>query len=93
MPNIHDDPAALKALQDAIYRDRVLSARAMTGEERLAAAFDITNFVFENMLAGAMWQKKITDREEGWKEVQRRLDRLSRVHDAGRFTTQKPSNA
>lgn len=93
MPNLHDDPAALKALQDDIYRERVLRAREMTGEQRLAAAFEITNFVFGNMLAGAMWQKGLTDHEEGWQEVRRRLDRLSRVHDAGRFTTQKPAGA
>lgn len=54
-------------------------------EQRLADAFKITNFVFENMPAGAMWQKGITGRAEGWKEVRRRLDRLERVHDFGRF--------
>lgn len=90
MPNPHDDPAALKALQDDIYRERVLRARGLTVEQRLADAFEITNFVFENMLAGAMWQKGITDRAEGWKEVRRRLDRLERVHDFGRFTSTKP---
>ncbi len=93
VPNIHDDPAALKALQDDIYRERVLRARGMTGEQRLSEAFELTNFVFENMLAGAMWQKGLEDREEGWKEVRRRLDRLSRVHDAGRFTTREPTRA
>lgn len=90
MPNLHDDPSALKGLQDGIYRERVLRARGMTEQQRLTDAFELTNFVFENMLAGAMWQKNITDREEGWKEVRRRLDRLCRVHDAGRFTTQPP---
>ena len=35
MANIHDDPAALKALQGDIYRERVLRARKMTIQERL----------------------------------------------------------
>ncbi len=33
--NIHDDPAALKALQDDIYRERILRARKMTVEMSL----------------------------------------------------------
>lgn len=89
MANIHDDPAALKALQDDIYRDRVLRARSLTVEQRLADAFEITNFVFENMLAGAMWQKGTSDRAVGWEEVRRRLDLLEKVHDSGRFTNEK----
>jgi len=90
MARADDDPAALKALQDAIYRDKVLQARSMTETQRIEAAFEITAFVFENMLAGAMSQNHLTDREEGWKEVRRRLDRLRQVHEAGRYTTRKP---
>jgi hypothetical protein len=33
------DPAELMALHDDIYREKVLSARKMTVEERLAKAF------------------------------------------------------
>jgi len=90
MANPHDDPAALKALQDDIYRERVLRARRLTVEERLADVFEISNAVFERMLEGAMWQKGITDRNEGWREVRRRLDRLDQVHDAKRYTSAKP---
>ncbi len=91
MARADDDPAALKALHDAIYRDTVRLARSMTGTQRLEAAFEITDFVLENMLAGAMWQNNLTDREEEWKEVRLRLDRLRRVHEAGRYTTKRPS--
>ena len=56
MPNPHDNPAALKALQDAIYRDKVLRARSMTPDQRLAEVFELTNSVFERMHGGAMWQ-------------------------------------
>ena len=90
MANIHDDPAALKALQDDIYRERILRARAMTPEQRLASAIEMTNFVFGNMLAGAMWQIGTQDRTEGWNEVRRRLDRLYRTRDHGRFVNEKP---
>ena len=89
MANPHDDPAALKALQDDIYRERVLRARRQTEEERLADAFELTNGVFERMLNGAMWQLNLEDREAGWREVRRRLQVLSRVHDAGRFMTHR----
>jgi len=33
MSNLHDDPSALKALQDDIYRERVLRARQMSVAE------------------------------------------------------------
>ena len=46
MASADDDSAALKALQDAIYRDKVLRAREMTVEERLAEVFELTNSAF-----------------------------------------------
>ena len=91
MPNIHDDPSALKALQDDIYREKILRARKLTPEQRLADAFEITNSVFGMMHAGAMWQTGTTDPEAGWQEVGRRLSRLRRAHDHGRFTAQRPA--
>lgn len=90
MANIHEDPAAFKSLQDDIYRERILRARAMTPEERFDSALEMTNFVFGNMLAGAMWQLGTQDQGEGWNEVRRRLDRLYRVRDQGRFVNEKP---
>jgi hypothetical protein len=91
MANIHDDPAALKALQDNIYRERILRARQMTVEQRLADVFELTNSVFGRMHAGAMWQIGTQDTEIGWQEVRRRLARLARVHDTGRFANSKPA--
>ena len=91
MPNPHDDPAYLKALQDDIYKERILRARGMTQEQRFADGFELTNSVFERMLEGAMWQLGIEDREKGWIEVRRRLDRLAKVQDFGRFTTTRKS--
>jgi len=90
MPHLHDTPGALKALQDSIYRERVLRAREQTESERLADCFEITNAVFDRMHYGAMWQLGITDPDEGWVEVRRRLDRLRRVQDHKRFVDRKP---
>lgn len=90
MSNPHEDPAALKALQDSIYRERILRARRMTPQERLADAFELTNGVFERMHEGAMKQLKLTDPLDGWREVSRRLNRLQQMNDRGRFTTVCP---
>lgn len=85
-----DSSAGLKALQDEIYRDKVLRARAMTCEERINEAFELTAEVFQNMHTGAMWQLKTSDSEAGWQEVARRLERLRQVHEAGCYVSQKP---
>lgn len=84
--------AELKAMQDSIYREKILRARRQTPEERLADVFELTNAVFARMHAGAMWQAGITDEQEGWNIVRRRLARLSKVHDAGRFVTNPPAS-
>ena len=39
MSNPHDHPTALKGLQDSIYREKVLRARAITPAERWQAGF------------------------------------------------------
>ncbi len=89
MPNIHDDPAALKALQDDIYREKILRARKQTMEERLADVFEQSNFQFGIMLAGAMHALNTRDEAIGWKEVARWMDRLDRVSDAGFYSSAK----
>ena len=89
MANPHDDPAALKALQDDIYREKILRARTMTPEQRLDTAFELTNSVFAIMHAGAMGQLNTTNAELGWVEVRRRLERLRRVRDYRRFANEK----
>ncbi|MFM7181341.1 MAG: hypothetical protein ACKO2G_07760 [Verrucomicrobiales bacterium] len=83
--------AELKAMQDSIYREKILRARRQTPEERLADVFVLTNSAFARMHAGAMWQAGTTDEQEGWRIVRQRLARLSKVHDAGRFVSHPPS--
>ena len=83
--NTEDDPAALQALQDSIYRDKILRARAMTPAERLAETFELSNDIFTWMHAGAMAQCHLTDDEAGWEEVTRRLAKLRRLHEHGLY--------
>ena len=83
--------AELKAMQDSIYREKILRARRQTPEERLADVFELTNSVFARMLDGAMWQAGISNVEEGWQLVRKRLDRLKKIHDAGRFISEPPA--
>lgn len=93
MPNPHDIPEALEELQDAIYRDKVLRARAMTPDQRLSDVFELTNGVFQRMHEGAMWQLNTTDPQVGWTEVRRRMARLTRAQEFGYYTTEAPSRS
>ena len=77
--------AELKAMQDDIYREKILRARRQTPEERLADVFALSNSVFARMHEGAMWQAGITDEKEGWAIVRKRLARLRTMHEAGRY--------
>lgn len=87
--NAFDRSAAeLKAMQDSIYREKVLRARRQTPEERLADVFELTNSSFARMHEGAMWQAGTTDVDAGWQIVRKRLERLRGVHEAGRFVSE-----
>jgi hypothetical protein len=90
--NPHDHPTALKDLQDSIYREKVLRARAMTPEERMASVFEMSDFQMGMMHAGAMHKIGTSDPELGWQEVRRWLDRLDRAHDFKLYSTEgKPA--
>jgi hypothetical protein len=83
--------AELKAMQDSVYREKILRARRQTPEDRLADVFELTNSVFARMHEGAMWQAGITDKLQGWDIVRKRLTRLRQVHEAGRFVNHPPA--
>lgn len=51
MAHPDNHPTALKDLQDSIYWEKVLRARAMTPDQRLVECFELTNRKFEMMLA------------------------------------------
>ena len=87
------EAAALKAMQDDIYRERILRARSQTTEQRLADVFEQSNFQFRMMHAGAMDRIGTSDEAEGWREVRRWMQRLDRVHNHGRYVSAKPAAA
>lgn len=91
MGSIHDDPAALKALQDDIYREKILRARRMTMQERLADVFELSNHQFGMMLGGAMHRLGTRDEAAGWREVQRWMQRLDRAREHGFYVAEKPA--
>lgn len=91
MPNPHDHPTALKDLQDSIYREKILRARAMTREERFLAGVELTNEVSDRMLQGAMARLDTTDESLAWADVRRRTDRLRKTHDHGFYSFEKPN--
>ncbi len=92
MSNPHDHPTALKDLQDSIYREKVLRARAMTREERFMTGFELTNSVSAMNLAGAMARIGTKDEALGWAEAKRLRARLNRVRDHGLYVSEKPAS-
>lgn len=91
MPNPHDHPTALKDLQDSIYREKVLRARAMTREERFIAGVELTNEVSRRILHGAMARLGTDDESVAWADVHRRASRLRKTHDYGYYSLEKPA--
>lgn len=87
MANPHDDPAALKELQDSIYREKVLRARAMTPVERFDSGFELTDFAFHRMHAGALSKLRTDDEAAGWREVERWMGRLRKAHEHELYRT------
>ena len=83
--NVELNRDAFKAMQDAIYRDKVLRARAMTPAERLEEALELSNDIYGWMLDGAKAQCDLHSDEEGWVEVQRRLQTLRRIHESNLY--------
>lgn len=80
---MNHEAAEMRDLQAAIYRDKVLRARAMTPAERFAEALEMSNEIYGWMLDGAKAQCGLSTDEEGWAEVQRRLKRLRSLHERG----------
>jgi hypothetical protein len=62
----------------------------MTPEERFESVFELSDFQFGMMHAGAMHRIGTADAGEAWKEVRRGLDRLARAHDHGFYSSTKP---
>lgn len=81
--------AELKAMQDSIYREKILRARRQTPEERLADVFELSNHQFGMMLGGAMHRIGTKNENEGWEEVGRWMRRLDRVREDGLYVNER----
>lgn len=79
--------AELKAMQDDIYREKILRARRQTPEQRLADVFELSNHQFGMMLGGAMHRIGTRDESKGWEEVRRWMGRLDRAREYQFYTT------
>jgi hypothetical protein len=79
------DSDALRALQDDIYRGKILRARQMTVAERLMSVFECSSLSLGFMYAGVQLQKPGLSEEETWNEVGARIFRARRLHDHGYY--------
>ena len=81
MEKVQTDEAGLKALQDAIYRDKVERARRMTPEEKLDAVFSLSGSVIERMKEGVRWQLEIEEEKAVSEALALRIEKLREVRD------------
>jgi hypothetical protein len=84
--------AELKAMQDSIYREKILRARRQTPEERLADVFELSDAEMMRMHHVAMLEiADSADDAQGWEVVKQRIELERKMRDAGRFVSQLPS--
>ena len=77
MTDWQSDPVKLRAVQEEIYRGKVLRARGMTDTERLDEVLELSNDIFGWITAPA----GTSGEEARWEEVERRLRILRRLHE------------
>lgn len=89
MSNPHDHPTALKDLQDSIYREKILRARAMTKEERFTVGCQLTNEVTERVFQGVLARDATLNHKDAWLEAKRRAERLRQAQDHGLYVNER----
>ena len=72
-----------RELADAIWREKVRRAKAMTPDERLREACRLSDFVFDMMRAGVRSRNPAADDAEVDRIVKDQLDRIRRVEERG----------
>jgi hypothetical protein len=70
-------------LAKAIYRDKVLRARARTMDERLRDGLECFDLSCRLMADGIRHQLKLTDEAAVWEKVRDRLDVVRRIEERG----------
>jgi hypothetical protein len=87
MPNPHDHPAALKDLQNSIYREKILRARSMTTAQRLNDVFELSDSCIGYALSGALNRLGTKDQLAGWAEVRKAFRRVAHARDHHFYTS------
>jgi hypothetical protein len=84
--------AELKAMQDSIYREKILRARRQTPEERLAEVFRLSDAEMMRMHSAAMVEIGDSGGDaQGWAVVRQQIELERELRDAGQFVSQAPS--
>lgn len=74
---------AIDQLADAIHRDRVLRARALTMDERLRDGLECYDLSLRLMADGVRHQFQSADESEVWAKVRERLDIVRKIEERG----------
>jgi hypothetical protein len=78
---------AIRQLADELYRERVLRARAMTGEEKLTMAAELFRDVCDRMKIGLRMENPQADEATIQKLLVKRFNRLRQLDESSWVTT------
>ncbi len=76
----------INQLADAIYRDKVLRARKLTMDEKLSDGFEMFDLSCRLMADGVRYQLGLTDEQEVWRAVAKRLSIVRKMDEASIYT-------
>ena len=77
----------IAALADAIYREKVLRARGLPSEKKMGVGPQLFAEACVRMRSGIRHQFPDANEEEVERILRERLDRLSKLHEHGRFSS------
>jgi len=83
--NEDTNPAALRELQEDIYRRKVLRARELTVAQRLADVMECSDAGLRLMFSGVRMQQPDLSDQDTWSEVGARIQRVRRLRDYGYY--------
>jgi hypothetical protein len=81
---------AIRQLADDLYRERVLRARAMTGEEKLTMAAELSRDDREKVKVGLRLENPQADEATIQKLLVEHFNRLRQLDEASWISAQKP---
>jgi hypothetical protein len=84
-------PNEFQPLMDAIFREKVLRARAEAPEDKFIGGIDLFEEAVERMRAGVHSQFPSMTEDEVETEVVRRINRVRQVQEHGFYTSTPPS--